>query len=340
MGAGLAIEVGASIDTGEGSAQLGQIHSRAAADPASLGWLDECGRTFAATGDVPAFINTLADGLYRHRSTVSADEWRRDIQHMRSHPVILPAYDCPMTRHAFNKPRGYPGDATLIDFMYQHGSIAAMVAQASAVGRAIFRSIVERPTPRDVRERRLLAARYIDAAVAAAPGARMLSVGCGALREHELSLAASSGCISEFVALDSDVESLDMAAREADGRERRYVKPMLLDVRQLIGAGAELGTFDLIYALGLYDYLPSSFARRLTQRLFRLVRPGGKLLIASFLPISESGYAEAVMDWWITYRSRSEIKDLVDLVPASDAAVSYFATRNECIGILDIARTT
>lgn len=79
--------------------------------------------------------------------------------------------------------------------------------------------------------------------------------------------------------------------------------------------------FDFIYASGLYDYLEQPVARRLTAALFDQLAPGGRLLVANFLPDHlDVGYMEAFMDWWLIYRSPAELADVAADIPAEQLA--------------------
>jgi hypothetical protein len=60
---------------------------------------------------------------------------------------------------------------------------------------------------RAVRHRRDLIAATIDETCAARPGARILSVACGHLREAALSDAVMTGALSTLIALDMPVHS-------------------------------------------------------------------------------------------------------------------------------------
>ncbi len=76
---------------------------------------------------------------------------------------------------------------------------------------------------------------------------------------------------------------------------------------------------------GLYDYLNEKTGQKLTYHLFNLLNPGGKLVIAIFLPsISDIGYMEACMDWYLVYRDRFDMVGLTRHIP------------NEAIGDLRI----
>jgi hypothetical protein len=72
--------------------------------------------------------------------------------------------------------------------------------------------------------------------------------------------------------------------------------------------------FDLVYAAGILDYLPDALARGLCAALRGLLRPGGELLVANFLPGSKStGYMEAFLDWWLLYRTPEALLSLLPL---------------------------
>jgi len=84
---------------------------------------------------------------------------------------------------------------------------------------------------------------------------------------------------------------------------------------------ADFGPFDLIYVAGLYDYLAATTARRLTRNLFALLTPGGRLLVANFLPnVPAVGYMESYMAWHLLCRTGRELAALADEVPPREIA--------------------
>ena len=84
-------------------------------------------------------------------------------------------------------------------------------------------------------------------------------------------------------------------------------------VTHLLRNPRKYGTFDLIYAGGLYDYLSDVFARRLTDSLLTALRPGGRLLIGNFAPgLVETGFMEAFMDWFLIYRTTAQVQAIAD----------------------------
>ena len=97
---------------------------------------------------------------------------------------------------------------------------------------------------------------------------------------------------------------------------------------------------DIIYASGLFDYLDERAGAVLVKRMFASLNVGGVLLVPNLTPLNdEAGYMEAVMNWWMCYRTGPDMLKLADHVDASRAKVSTFLTSENRIAWLRIERT-
>ncbi len=274
---------------------------------------------------VSSTMKELFDGLSLVRRHMAPKEWKRYSRELcADHPLLEVLLEDPLTRRAWNRPRGYPGDAPLIDFIYGTGRYSETWRDTSPLGREILRFTRSQPAAHAVRVRRKLMAHTIDVVAEAVPDPDILCLACGHLREAELSVAVQEGRIGRFVALDQDPESLALVRHEVG---RNSISPVNASVRDVARGRLCPGTFDLIYAAGLYDYLPDCLAVRLTAALFKMLRPGGRILVANFLPhISDAGYMEAFMRWNLIYRSPSQMKQLTSGIVPSEISYSTVAT--------------
>lgn len=99
-------------------------------------------------------------------------------------------------------------------------------------------------------------------------------------------------------------------------------------------------SLDLIASAGLYEHLSDTLAAKWTARLFAMLAPRGRLLIANLTPQgSDHGYLEACMDWWMTYRDERAIGRLMAAVPRDDvASVRTFRDATGLIGFFEMVR--
>jgi len=283
-----------------------------------------------------AVMEALARTMESARQRTPPDLWAEQARAMvTSHAVIHLVHQEPFTRRCFYKPRGYAGDARMLDYVYGDTEDD----DSTALGRRLLEGAVDRPAPRAVRHRLDLLAAAIDEAAERRRDPRVLAVASGHLREATRSIAVREGRVREIVAFDQDARSLARVARDF---AHQRVTAVQGQVRDLITGrrASQLGSFDLIYAAGLYDYLVDEAAWRLTRSLFTLLRPGGRLLIANFLPgIPDRGYMESFMDWRLVYRTLPEIERLLGAIPAGQIASSRtFVEAAGNIGFVEVTR--
>lgn len=263
-------------------------------------------------------IQYIVAMMLKKKKSLSNDEWSQYIKEtVRNSHLKEFALLCPLTRRSFEKPRGYSGDAVMMDYIYGTPE-AIQNLELDTISEEVFRFCTNSPVARAVRFRRRLMAKYIDEACAKNnKTTNLLSVACGHLREIDLSIHIKQKNFDQFFAIDQDSESLKVI-------EKCYtpygISPQQVPIKNLITGRTKLETqkFHLIYSAGLYDYLNPTVAEKLTNQLFSYVAPGGKLLIANFLPdIPDFGYMESLMDWWLIDRNPSEMDLLAGNIPSS-----------------------
>ena len=119
------------------------------------------------------------------------------------------------------------------------------------------------------------------------------------------------------------------------------ITPLCNSIKAMFRGEIAGESFDLIYTTGLYDYLDDRVASKLTQRMFEMLNPGGRLVVANFVPdIWCSAYMEAFLDWKLIYRSAEQMLGLCADIPESQtASCRTYVEENKNIVFLDLTRS-
>ncbi|WP_257455464.1 class I SAM-dependent methyltransferase [Archangium lipolyticum] len=272
-----------------------------------------------AGGETRKGMQLLFSTLGHARSVLDGEDWKQFCRDCLTHPLRELVHQDPIARRSFARPRGYAGDAVLLDLMYQ--TEMPERARASKLGQELCQFMYEQPSAVSLRGRRDLLARRINDLAEEVPDARVLSLACGHLREAHLSQAVRERRLGRFLAVDQDPKSLAVVQREL---VPLGIEAVPGSVKAVLRGQLAFSDLDFIYAAGLYDYLPQPIAIRLTRTLFSMLRPGGKLLLANYIDATfDSGckaYMEAFMDWWLIYREEHEVREWLQDIPRSELA--------------------
>jgi extracellular factor (EF) 3-hydroxypalmitic acid methyl ester biosynthesis protein len=246
------------------------------------------------TGQLDHAYPMLAGKLFADYA--DADRWPVARQALHNHPLHGVLMEDPYTARAANKPRGYAGDAELIDLIYDRNPPQGSSPRAVSM----FSSSIAFPVAEAVRQRRNYAEQRLSTAWAA--GKSICALACGHLREAD-PLAGRD--VSNIVAVDQDGLSLDVVRANHGATIRTEQANVIHYLRNAAKRGEQ---FDLIYTLGLTDYFDGR-AMSLLHRLMRdCLAPDGEIMLANFLPGHLAiGWMDAVMDWHLVYREESEL---------------------------------
>nr|WP_274425885.1 class I SAM-dependent methyltransferase [Chelativorans sp. YIM 93263] len=281
--------------------------------------------------DPAAIVHRANVALHNLRDKSHPAVWQALVPIAQIHPVSEFFHQDPFMRWSFKKPRGYSGDAHLLDFIYGHPSVADEIANASSIGKALYYGYTrDAPSAAAVRERRDLLTRHVDL-IASLRGleTEILAIAGGHLREAEHSIALREKRIKRWVALDQDSLSVESVARDF---QETCVEAIDGSVRGLLTGAYNLGQFDFIYSAGLYDYLSERVAVKLTQICLQMLKPGGVFLFANFTTeMSDDGFLETLMNWALLQRSEADMWRIVNASvdrDAVEAKMHFGANRN------------
>ncbi|OLP43176.1 class I SAM-dependent methyltransferase [Rhizobium oryziradicis] len=248
----------------------------------------------------------LGANLHALRAKSAPAIWQHLIGLAQNHSIANYFLQDPFTRWSFVKPRGYSGDAQLIDFIYGHPSLNDEIAKSTPTGLALYEVNRNSSASIAVRERRDLLTKHVDE-IAGSRGrdTEILTIAAGHLREANRSVALQQQGIKRWVALDQDPMSIGSIRRDF---ANTCIEAVDGSVRSLLTNAHDLGTFDFVYAAGLYDYLNDKVSIKLTRKCLQMLKPNGVFMFANFSEdIIADGYMETFMNWALLLRTEEDM---------------------------------
>lgn len=281
-------------------------------------------------------VDRLSDSLYWIHLDSSPGRWQSVCEVARAHPLMSLLQESPFLRRVYAKPRGYAGDPVLLD-MVLDGVPGPTEPKVSVLGQLLFERDLNTPFAMALRERRSFLASLIDHVADIVPEPTVLVAHCGHLREAELCSAIQEERLGVLIALDPDSTALaQVSARYG----RKHVETLNRGVTAVLDRTLPPSSFDLIIVSGVYENLLDRFAQGLTRGFFDLLRPDGRLVIASPVPGHyDRSYLECFGDWTMTCRDAAEVLDLARAVaPADTGAVRIYTRRSQDMMYLELRR--
>jgi extracellular factor (EF) 3-hydroxypalmitic acid methyl ester biosynthesis protein len=252
-------------------------------------------------GHSSAALPMLAGKLYN--ACVDTASWPQTREELRRHPLHEILMQDPFSAYSAQRPRGYPGDAGLIDIIYDRSA----PGNTSALGQEMFEVTVHFQAPEGVRQRRAYAEEVVTAAWY--QGKKILSLACGHFREGDSLMGQD---LSNITLVDQDQISLDVVRNNHGDSANIHAANVF---RHLRAAAARGERYDLIYTLGLTDYLDSRAMQMLHRLSKACLAPSGNFLLANFLPGHlGTGWMDAVMDWQLIYRGEAELESYANAI--------------------------
>lgn len=217
----------------------------------------------------------------------------------KSHPLTQLVLEDPYARRAVEKPRGYAGDAVMLDYIYRPQPISA-----SPVGLAMHQATTGLSNAKSILWRRDYLAKQISGAMERMRPTQILAVASGHMRELDLVDHPQKREALEITAVDMDRSSLKECMESYRGIAIRPVPSSAVTIKR-----ARLPqTFHLVYCAGLFDYLNEATSEFLLAQLYSQLLPSGLLCVANFTPENHGrGFMEGFMDWSLVLRNEHDL---------------------------------
>jgi len=230
-----------------------------------------------------------------------------------THPIYEVLKSEPTVHRSQTKPRGYAGDAELIDYLYR---IKGCELNTSYRDRELHNIAIDNSSGSSVRWRaKHLSDLFQQMATTKQRKISCLSVASGHIREISY-LHNPQEIFEKFVGLDQDNSSNEEARRS---HPYDFLHIVDESISYIIRDGFKGQEFDFVYSAGLFDYLNEKLAAKLIQKLYSTVVDGGVLLVPNFAKGTlERAYMDIYMDWKLIYRDEDQMLVLAEMagVPA------------------------
>ena len=232
--------------------------------------------------------------------------------------IDSPVYESLLVKRAYDKPRGYPGDYQMIELFYNNKTIS------TGIGFCGDKYILKDSYVVAVRKRkdcmREILSEYFGASGTSL--INVMNIGSGSCREIRELFKSSHGIKKKiiFTLIDQDKGALDFS-RDAFKRMPGYVqenvkfnfvKENVLNIFRKHKYKDMLQGQDMIYSIGLADYLPDLYLGRLLKFCFESLKQGGKIIIAHK---NIKKYNAVAPDWFCDWsffpRSKENLVDIL-----------------------------
>ncbi len=232
-------------------------------------------------------------------------------------------------------PQGYQGDYKTLETIYRNTPLS------KGFGYYLDLYCLGWPLGTGVRNRLNELKNILKEEISQRQKPKVLNIACGSCREvFELSsLIEKSG--TKITCIDLDDDALAFAANRLSFTNlnpvfsnqvvlRKYNAIRMFDNELNM---AEFGKQDIIYSVGLFDYLESEFLVKLFSALYELLNPGG-VLITSFK--DSMRYRSQEYHWivdWDGFLQRTE-EDFVDIFTKANIPLNQISEQREKTGLI------
>ncbi len=222
---------------------------------------------------------------------------------------------------AYFKPKGYAGDFLMMEHIYRNEPVGE-----GKLGEIVDKFCLQRPGSLAIRGRRKLMKDQLlricgDMATRGNP-IRIMNLACGPNRElFDFLEEFEHDELIEALCVDIDAEALRYTNQYVN------VFPHLASIRlmsenvikwSLGKVSHTIEPRDIIYSVGLCDYLDVRIFRALVTQCYNHLNPGGKLLLGNFTLYSDSLFLDKLLKWELIYRTEDDLKELFAPTPFGD----------------------
>jgi extracellular factor (EF) 3-hydroxypalmitic acid methyl ester biosynthesis protein len=227
-------------------------------------------------------INDVCEACKVFEEDVKDRDIIRDAQtrfRERTNPILSKSY---FINRARTWPQGYQGDYKMLETIYRNTPLS------EGIGYYLDICGLSAPLAVGVRNRLKTLVEILKDELAEREKPKVLNIACGSCREVFELASEIEKSRAKFTCIDLDNDALAYAANRLSYTNispttsnqvklRKYNAVRMFDHELNM---SEFGMQDIIYSVGLFDYLPTDFLVNLFGALYKMTQPGGKLILS------------------------------------------------------------
>ena len=267
---------------------------------------------------------------------------RRAMKLYTEHTVTPLMIDGASWRRSYCKPLGYPGDYQIMNFMYDANPIGATVRSRflHLIGLTSGQLIVSRMNSL----LDLLADQAWREGANTSESFKVLSVGSGPAREMEpLARRIRERRGLDVTLVDSEPLAIDYSSKALTALQNELpisfeaFNISFQDILKERYIHKVYDHADVIYSSGMLDYLGPLTAKRYISRLYREIKPGGRIMIGN-VNNKRTGalwVMEYALDWGLFFRDEAAMRALGEGLEGATVSIEEDATKSVYFLIID-----
>lgn len=223
-------------------------------------------------------IDNVEESAKNITSKVSITKIKKNIR-----KAIAPwLYQSDIIKRGYEKPRGYPGDYGIIETIYDDKPIS------NSIGKIFDLYLLENRYANAVKKRKDKMREVLYSEIThSSKDLDILNIACGSCREIRelLDDPKLSNKKTNYLCIDQDPEALEFTQKailqlKKNSSIVNFLEENIMSfIQKPKEFSSKLGKFDIVYSIGLIDYLPDRLLKSLISFLFSLLKEKGKLIL-------------------------------------------------------------
>lgn len=262
-----------------------------------------CGYSNEILKTIKSLENNISNSIILNKLK---SEFRKQIKKYALKSII--------TQRSWEKPFGYPGDFKTIEMFYNNIPIS------KGIGSCIDQFLLNENYVRVVRNRKNIMKKKLSRYLKERAHSKLniMNLGCGSCRElKELFEEESFSNQINLFLLDWETRALRFSKKvlkkySSKKINFKFIRANVLTMYKFPEKFKILKNQDLVYSIGLADYLPGLVLGEIIKFCFNLLKPKGQLIIAhKNVKVHKSYMSDWYCNWHFYPRSKKDIEKLI-----------------------------